>query len=90
MNNHQKKMPMDIDVTHNSLVRHLYGENMNNSHQQVSQMIEANWQLQEEFCELEKAQNALNQVGSLRPSASSIRLIMEYNSRTKATETLYE
>lgn len=72
--------------THNMLVKKLYNETSGWENRQLSEEMNHNWKLKEEFEMLQEAKKKLD-AEVYRPSKTSIQIILEHSRKTAPAVT---
>lgn len=73
--------------TQEDLIRYWYNEVTPEEHQAINQAIEENWELREQYKEIQATFDILDKVVLRAPNPSSIKIIMDYSAETHTMET---
>lgn len=78
---------MQKSITHDDLIRFIYNETGLVETETISTALTVNWSLREQYDQLMESVNALSKVKRRNPDPSSIKIILDYSSKTEELQT---
>ncbi len=76
-------------ITHDDLLRHIYGETSESENTFILQALDTDWNLREAYRSLLITKDIMSQVGLRSPSRTSLKVIMDYSSQAEETLELH-
>ena len=73
--------------TQEDLIRYWYGEVSSEECKSITEALKVNWELKEQYEEIQATFDVLDKVVMRKPNLSSIKIIMDYSQKTQAMET---
>lgn len=75
------------EITQEDLIRYWYNEVSPEECKSISEALKVNWELKEQYEEIQATFDILDKVVLRKPNLSSIKIIMDYSQKTQAMET---
>ncbi|MFK7903916.1 MAG: hypothetical protein AB8B69_02265 [Chitinophagales bacterium] len=73
--------------TQEDLIRYWYNEVSPEECKSITEALNVNWELKEQYEEIQATFDVLDKVVMRKPNLSSIKIIMDYSQKTQAMET---
>ncbi len=73
--------------TQEDLIRYSYNETSLTESKAIEQALEDNWELKEQYEDIQATFDVLDKVVLRSPNSSSIKIIMDYSQKTHTMET---
>jgi len=80
-------MPMYQGFTQEDLIRYWYNEASPKECKSIREALKINWELKEQYEEIQATFDILDKVVLRKPNLSSIKIIMDYSQKTQTMET---
>lgn len=75
--------------TQEDIIRYCYNETSLTESKAIEQALEENWELKEQYEDIQATFEVLDKVVLRSPNLSSIKIIMDYSQKTQEMETSY-
>lgn len=75
--------------TQEDIIRYSYNETSLTESKAIEQALEENWELKEQYEDIQATFEVLDKVVLRSPNLSSIKIIMDYSQKTQEMETSY-